>query len=419
MSKDKGSLLGDNPFGKLPEKPSRPPAPRKKAKKKARKRKKAGAGEGSSSSDKPEQRPAPPPAVESPPPLEPEEPRDIKRRLSQAQKQVEAILAEAEDALERGEITDPKEREQYRAAMVDFAGRMQNQLAVVQMTEGADRSLVEMVLRFARPSFYLKRVNRFFVAGRGVEVDRFGMDPVFERNLAPAIDFLYDRYWRVQTQGLEGLPREGGCLLVANHAPVAGFDGLMLRWAVRSGGGRACRWLMEDELYYAPYIGLFSQRLGGVRASRETAVRLLRQGVAVVTFPEGNRGIRRLYRDRYRLERFGRGGFVRIAIREGVPVVPVAMVGPEESAALLARVNLASSQLSVPFIPVTPTFPLLGPFGIMPLPRRWHIRFGSPISFDQEPGAADDQVLVSRLGNDVRARVQEMLDDMLDVDDER
>jgi 1-acyl-sn-glycerol-3-phosphate acyltransferase len=379
------SVLGDNPFGELPDRPSRPPRGRPK-------------------------RSAPEKV---------EEEGDLAGRLSEAQKQVQALLAEAHTALERGEITDPEQREKYRAAMVDFAGQMQDQLTVVQMAEGADRGVLEMLRRFLRPSYYLKRVNRFFVAGRGVEVDRFGMDPVFEKSLAPALDFMYDRYWRIHAEGLENVPVGGGCLVVANHAPVAGFDGLMLRWAVSSRRGRPCRWLMEDELYYAPYIGQFCQRLGGVRASRENAVKLLEKGVAVVTFPEGNRGIRRLYRDRYELERFGRGGFVRIAIRQRVPVVPVAIVGPEESAALLARINVASRSLSMPFIPITPTFPLLGPLGVLPLPRRWVMRFGAPVTFDEKSEAAEDQALVSRLGNEVRSQIQGMLDDMLGRDENR
>lgn len=369
-------VLGDNPFGELPERPSR--APRKK------------------------KQVAAPPVVE----------KDISGKISHVQEQVQSLLEEVEGALERGEIQDPEERRLYREALVDFAGQMQNQLAVVQVAEGAERSIFEMLVRLVRPSFYLARVNRFFVAGRGVEVDRFGMDPVFEESLRPAIEFMYEKYWRVRMEGEENVPREGGCLIVANHAPVAGFDGLMLRWAVMK-GGRPCRWLMEDELYYAPYVGLFGQRLGGVRASRENAVRLLSQGVGVITFPEGVRGIRRLYRDRYQLERFGRGGFVRLAIRERVPVVPVAMVGPEESAALLGRIKVGSGSLSVPFIPVTPTFPLLGPLGILPLPRRWRIRFGRPIVFEEGVEAAEDQVVVSRLGNEVRARVQGMIDMML------
>jgi len=384
--KKSGGVLGDNPFGELPERPSRAPKPKKRAR-------------------KVEVPPPPPPVVV--------EPKDLSGKISETQKQVQDLLQDVTVALERGEITDPEERARYRQALVDFAGQMQNQLTVVQMTEGQERSVLEMVLRLVSPSFYLKKVNQFFVAGRGVEVDRFGMDPVFERSLEPAIEFMYEKYWRIRIEGIENVPEGGGCLLVANHAPVAGFDGLMLRWAVSRERGRPCRWLMEDELYYAPYIGLFSQRLGGVRASRENAVRLLSQGAAVVTFPEGNRGIRRLYKDRYKLERFGRGGVVRLAIREGVPVVPVAMVGPEESAALLYRVNIASGALSVPFIPVTPTFPLLGPLGILPLPRRWTIRFGAPIVFEEGPEMAEDQTVVSRLGNDVRARVQMMIDDMV------
>jgi len=379
--KGRGAVLGDNPFGDLPrERPSRPP-PRRVG------------GRDSS--------PVPPLRA------------DLEGKISAVQEQVQSLILDVTQALESGDIADPGDRKRFREALVGFAGQMQNQLAVIQATEGAEQSAIETLLRLARPSFYLERVNRFFVAGRGVEVDRFGMDPVFERSLTPALEFMFARYWRIATEGLERVPGKGGCLLVANHAPVAGFDGLMLRWAVSRERGRPCRWLVEDELHYAPYIGMFCQKLGGVRASRENALRLLRQGVAVVTFPEGNRGIRRLYRDRYRLDRFGRGGFVRLAIRERVPVIPTAIVGPEESAALLMRIDLASSVLSLPFIPVTPTVPLLGPLGILPLPRRWTIRFGEPIVFDEGPEAAEDQAVVSRLGEEVRSRVQGMIDDMI------
>jgi 1-acyl-sn-glycerol-3-phosphate acyltransferase len=155
-------------------------------------------------------------------------------------------------------------------------------------------------------------------------------------------------------------------------------------------------------------------RIGGVRACPENAERLLAKESLVAVFPEGVKGIGKLYRDRYRLQRFGRGGFIRLCLRTGTPLVPCAVVGAEEASPLLYRDETVSKMLGLPYLPVTPTFPLLGPLGLLPAPTKWRIRFGEPIRFDGHGAeAAEDPVLVGRLAERVRAGIQRMLDELL------
>jgi 1-acyl-sn-glycerol-3-phosphate acyltransferase len=155
-------------------------------------------------------------------------------------------------------------------------------------------------------------------------------------------------------------------------------------------------------------------RLGAVRACQENAERLLAGGRLVAVFPEGQKGIGKLYRDRYRLQRFGRGGFVRLCLRTGTPLVPAAIVGAEEANPTLYRLEYMAKTLGVPFLPITPTFPALGPVGLLPAPTKWKVSFGEVISFDgYGPDAADDDLLVERLAERIRATIQDMLDHTL------
>ncbi len=159
-----------------------------------------------------------------------------------------------------------------------------------------------------------------------------------------------------------------------------------------------------------PYVA----RIGGVRACRENAERLLRSGRTVVSFPEGVKGAAKVFRERYRLKRLGRGGAVRVALAAGVPIVPVAVIGGEETHPVLFRVTSAARLVGLPFLPVTPTFPLLGPLGLLPLPSRWQIHFGEPLDLGAPgPEAADDELLVARLTEELRARLQAMINEAL------
>jgi 1-acyl-sn-glycerol-3-phosphate acyltransferase len=174
---------------------------------------------------------------------------------------------------------------------------------------------------------------------------------------------------------------------------------------------RDVRWLAEDFIFHFPFLGSMTNRIGAVRACQENAERLLRQDALVAVFPEGVKGIGKLFKERYKLQRFGRGGFVKLCLRTQTPVVPVAVVGAEEATPMLAKVTSFASALGLPYIPVTPTFPLLGPLGLVPAPTKWRILFGDPISFDEYGvESADDEILVGRLAERVRGEIQGMLD---------
>jgi 1-acyl-sn-glycerol-3-phosphate acyltransferase len=245
------------------------------------------------------------------------------------------------------------------------------------------------------------------------EVDDFGYDPAYERKVLPFLELLYDKYFRVEPHGIGHVPAEGRCLLVANHSGTLPLDGLMLRLAVRREHPRhrGVRWLAEDGIFHFPFLGNMTNRVGAVRACQENAERLLENESLVAVFPEGQKGVGKLFRDRYRLQRFGRGGFVKLCLRTRTPIVPVAIVGGEETTPVLARVEYLTRALGIPYVPVTPTFPLLGPAGLLPAPTKWKIFFGEPIDLEEyAPASADDEILVGRLTERVRGAIQTMLD---------
>ena len=250
--------------------------------------------------------------------------------------------------------------------------------------------------------------------GRSEEVDDFGFDPIYDAKLKPVLDFLYTKYFRVETSGIDERARgRGRCLLVANHSGTLPLDGVMLKAAVKRehAAPRDVRWLTEDFIYHMPYLGSAMNRLGAVRACQENAERLLAKEQLVAVFPEGVKGIGKLFAERYRLQRFGRGGFIKLCLRTGTPIVPVAVVGAEETNPLLFKIEHLSKALGVPYVPVTPTFPLLGPLGLLPAPTKWRIQFGEPLDLSSHgPEAADDEILVGKLAERVRATIQGMLD---------
>ena len=258
-----------------------------------------------------------------------------------------------------------------------------------------------------------RRISTLGMSERSGEVDEFGLDEVVLKRALPMFDLLYDRYWRVELSGAEQLPPRGPCLLVANRSGILPYDGMMLAHGLerhRPELGRA-RFLIADWLITLPFVQPYLARLGGVRACRENADRLLRNGRSVIAFPEGVKGAAKVFRDRYRLKRFGRGGVVRTALENRVPLVPVGIVGAEEAHPILFKIHGPARSLGLPFLPVTPTFPLLGPFGALPLPSKWMILIGEPLSLDHlEPDAADDELLISRLTEELRSQIQSLLD---------
>ncbi|HEY8089741.1 MAG TPA: 1-acyl-sn-glycerol-3-phosphate acyltransferase [Polyangiaceae bacterium] len=277
----------------------------------------------------------------------------------------------------------------------------------------APDSVLDVARELLSTDFYLRKWGRMGLRNRSEEVDEFGYDPVYEQKVLPFFDFLYDRYFRVEVHGVDVVPAEGRCLLVANHSGTLPFDGMMLRQAVRREHPqrREVRWLAEDVIFHFPFLGSFTHRIGAVRACQENAERLLGHGALVGVFPEGMKGIGKLFKQRYQLQRFGRGGFVKLGLRTRTPVVPVAIVGGEETNPMLSRVEYLTRAIGIPYLPVTPTFPWLGPVGLLPAPTKWKIYFGEPVDLASHgPEAADDEILVGKLTEQIRGRIQQMLD---------
>jgi 1-acyl-sn-glycerol-3-phosphate acyltransferase len=234
----------------------------------------------------------------------------------------------------------------------------------------------------------------------GEQLDVFGRDARLSEAVAPLLDFLYSRWFRVEVEGAGHVPA-GGALLVANHAGALPLDGPMLHEALRRERPDLpdSRWLAEDQVFYAPLLGTLFNRLGAVRASPDSATRLLGEGRPILIFPEGIQGIGKPFRDRYRLQRFGRGGFVKLALRTRRPILPVAIMGAEETLPLLGK--LPGGLFGVPYVPVTP----LGP---LPLPAKWRIRIGEPIQVP--PGAKEtDLSVVESLVEATRSTIEHML----------
>lgn len=246
------------------------------------------------------------------------------------------------------------------------------------------------------------------------DVDEFGFDPeLTDKVLLELIRPLY-RYWfRVDVEGLDNVPAEGGALVVANHSGTLPLDALMLQVAMHDEAKRPLRLLGADLVYRLPFLGHLSRKSGHTLACREDADRLLRKGEIVGVFPEGFKGVGKPFSERYRLQRFGRGGFVASAIRAGVPIVPCAIVGAEEIYPKIGDLPALARVLGLPYLPITPFFPWLGPLGLVPLPSKWIIEFGEPVRTDEyEPAAADDPMMVFNLTDHIREIIQQQLNEL-------
>ena len=247
-------------------------------------------------------------------------------------------------------------------------------------------------------------------------MDEFGKVPDVDNRLEALMTFLYERYWRVETTGLENIPDDGRTLIVSNHSGVLPFDGAMMATAIYKfhPAQRYARFLIEDWFGQLPFATGFMNAVGQVRACQENAERLLRQEQLVGVFPEGIKGMAKGFKNRYNVARFGRGGVIRLAIRTRTPVVPCAVVGAEEIYIVLGYANWLGKMVGMPLLPITPTFPWLGPLGVIPLPTKWYIQFGEIIRYDKyDESDLKDNVIINRLNRQLRATVQEMLDSLL------
>jgi 1-acyl-sn-glycerol-3-phosphate acyltransferase len=248
-------------------------------------------------------------------------------------------------------------------------------------------------------------------------VDEFGFDPhLNDAIFLPLLRVLFNSWFRVEVKGIENLPESGAALVVANHAGVLPFDGLMTQVAVRDKhpAHRDLRLLAADLVFDMPGVGQAARKAGHTMACTDDAHRLLAAGELTAVFPEGYKGLGKHFADRYKLQRFGRGGFVSAALRTKAPIVPCSIVGSEEIFPMIADVKLLARLLGLPYFPVTPLFPLAGPLGLVPLPSKWYIQFGEPIdTADYDESAADDPMVTFDLTDQVRETIQQTLYQLL------
>ena len=242
--------------------------------------------------------------------------------------------------------------------------------------------------------------------------DEWGFDEQFAQLMLPLFELMYERWWRVEASGAQHVPSHGRVLLASNHAGILPWDATMIAVALMKAHPlpRYPRFLVLDWAFRLPWISSVMRKVGGVVASPYNAMRLLEQDELVAVFPEGVKGTGKPFSERYRLQRFGRGGFVEIALRTRSPIVPVAVVGSEEIYPKLAELPGVARMIGAPFFPLTPTFPWLGPLGFVPLPSKWRIEFCPPIeTAPYGPQAADDRSAVFELSERVRETIQAKL----------
>ncbi|WP_240770498.1 lysophospholipid acyltransferase family protein [Nocardioides sp. GY 10127] len=242
-------------------------------------------------------------------------------------------------------------------------------------------------------------------------VDEYGFDPeVTERFFLTALRPMASKWFRIEVRGIENIPTDSGALIVSNHSGTLPWDGLMTMVTVHDHTGRFVRPLGADLVFRTPLVAQLARMGGATLACSEDADRMLAGGELVGVWPEGFKGLGKPYSERYKLQRFGRGGFVSAALRTRTPIVPLSVVGAEEIYPMLSSMPTLARILGVPYFPVTPLFPWLGPLGMVPLPSKWLMEFGEPVRTDElEEGAADDPMLVFDVTDQVRESIQQTL----------
>ncbi len=251
------------------------------------------------------------------------------------------------------------------------------------------------------------------------EIDDWGHSERFAGLLdRTLLDFYYHLWFRCSVEGIENIPADGPALLVSNHSGALPPDAVMIMKAVRDEHPRQrdVRVLVEHFFKGYPGFSMLLPKIGGVAAHPANVHRMLYdEGRLVLVFPEGAKGTEKLFKERYRLRRFGRGGFVEAAMRARSPIVPIALVGAEESMPVFAQLGLLKKLTGLPYTPLTPTFPHFGLAApLMFLPAKFTIRFLPPVRTDDmgdEPW--EDKALVQTVSHDIRATIQEELFDMV------
>jgi 1-acyl-sn-glycerol-3-phosphate acyltransferase len=320
---------------------------------------------------------------------------------------VEAKVVAAEPG-PRVRLEKSVRRFQRRAPMYAMQGlsELSNRLRDLTGREVIDLNRVMQVAQFAYQQQALAR------RGPNYEVDEFGFDPEWTEGLLAVFKVLYHGYWRVETTGIEHVPATGRGLLVSNHAGVLPWDGTMIKTAIfaEHPQPRHVRALVASLFMGMPMLSWFLRRTGQTVGHPDDTRRLLERDELVLVFPEGVKGTGKLFKDRYRLRRFGRGGYVATAIRASAPIIPVSVVGSEEIYPMVADLGRLAKVFGLPYFPITPMWPLLGPLGLIPLPSKWRIQFHPAIHTElHPPKAADDQNLVMSISDQVRDTIQKGL----------
>jgi 1-acyl-sn-glycerol-3-phosphate acyltransferase len=339
---------------------------------------------------------APPPGGPAPPPSEAAPPPPPRVRAQQSESPPASLPRHGADG--RGPAISPR-------ALLEFVSALRSAVGGgLDLPSALERATAVL------PPPARESGERIAARLRGdYAQDEWGYDEEFVDLVYPFFKFMYERWWRVKAIGVENVPSEGPAMLVANHAGVLPWDATMMSAALfeQHPQPRQPRFMVLDWAFRLPWVSAFMRRVGGVVASPYNAMRLLEHGHLVMVFPEGTKGAGKPFAERYRLQRFGRGGFVELALRTGSPIVPVAVVGSEEIYPKVAESRLLARLIGAPYFPITPTFPALGPLGAVPLPSRWRIEFCEPIDLSEYgPEAAEDRTLVFELSEQVRETIQ-------------
>ena len=320
------------------------------------------------------------------------------------------LISEPDDLGVEAEPSDPDE--DLRRAAGEVGEELAHELAEGMSGRPSGPPPGELEEQVARALAFLRRR----LTG-DYEVDEFGFDAeLTDAVLMALLRPLYRRWFRVEVRGMENIPDTGGALVVANHSGTLPLDSLMTMVAVHDEHPRRrhLRMLGADLVFQTPLVGEYARKTGSTLANNADAERLLSDGHLVGVWPEGFKGVGKPFSERYKLQRFGRGGFVSAALRTGTPIVPCSIVGAEEIYPLIASMPTLARLLGVPYVPVTPTFPLLGPLGLVPLPSKWLIEFGEPLPTEHHgEGAAEDPMLVFDLTDQVRETIQQTLYSLL------
>jgi 1-acyl-sn-glycerol-3-phosphate acyltransferase len=284
-----------------------------------------------------------------------------------------------------------------------------------RLREATGREVIDMA-RVMEVIQFLYRQRELARRGPDYAVDDFGFDAQWTESLLPLFNVMYRDYWRVETTGIENVPATGRALLVANHSGVLPWDGTMIKTAMfaEHPQPRHVRALVASLFMGMPVLGWFLRRTGQTVGHPDDTRRLLERDELVLVFPEGVKGTGKPFKDRYRLRRFGRGGFVSTAIRAGSPIIPVSVVGSEEIYPMIADAAPVAKFFGLPYFPITPTWPWLGILGMIPLPSKWRIQFHPAVHTELfHAESADDQHLVMTVADEVRNTIQKGIYDNL------